>query len=180
MDAEFHLLLWEEGENLSFSPLPFTFLLFSAICKASSDNHFAFLHFFFLGMIVITTSFTMSWTSTCHPLYFSMWIKKTRKVNRKARWCFTPAMLCSPVSWVTQNQVMYWNKDRREERLRGWGTPAQLRVWKKERKHGIWDYQEKENSVSSTSSPPSPECWSIIQDFSVPYTLCVFVLQRDL
>ena len=31
---------------LSFSPLPFTSLLFSAICKASSDNHFAFL---FLG-----------------------------------------------------------------------------------------------------------------------------------
>ena len=26
----------------SFSPLPFTSLLFSAICKASSDNHFAF------------------------------------------------------------------------------------------------------------------------------------------
>jgi len=32
---------------LSFSPLPFASLLFSAICKASSDNHFAFLHFFF-------------------------------------------------------------------------------------------------------------------------------------
>ena len=31
---------------LSFSPLPVTSLLFSAICKASSDNHFAFLHFF--------------------------------------------------------------------------------------------------------------------------------------
>ena len=31
---------------LSFA---FHFLLFSAICKASSDSHFAFLHFFFLG-----------------------------------------------------------------------------------------------------------------------------------
>ena len=29
------------------SPLPFAFLLFSAICRASSDNYFAFLHFFF-------------------------------------------------------------------------------------------------------------------------------------
>ena len=28
---------------LSFSPLPFSSLRFSAICKASSDNHFAFL-----------------------------------------------------------------------------------------------------------------------------------------
>ena len=27
---------------LSFSPLPFAFLLFSAVCKASSDNHFPF------------------------------------------------------------------------------------------------------------------------------------------
>ena len=32
---------------LSFSPLPFTSLIFTAICKASSNNHFAFLHFFF-------------------------------------------------------------------------------------------------------------------------------------
>ena len=48
---------------LSYSPLPFTSLLFSAICKASSDNHFAFLHFFFLGMILITASCTMSQTS---------------------------------------------------------------------------------------------------------------------
>ena len=48
---------------LSFSPLPFPFLLFSAICKASSDNHFAFLPFFFLGMVLITVSCTMSRTS---------------------------------------------------------------------------------------------------------------------
>ena len=34
---------------LSFSPLPFTSLLFIAICKASWDNHFAFWHFFFPG-----------------------------------------------------------------------------------------------------------------------------------
>ena len=31
---------------LSFSPLLFASLLFTAICKASSDSHFAFLHFF--------------------------------------------------------------------------------------------------------------------------------------
>ena len=48
---------------LSSSPLPFTSLLFTAICKASSDNHFAFLHFFFLGMILIPASYTMSRTS---------------------------------------------------------------------------------------------------------------------
>ena len=37
--------------------------LFLAICKASSDNHFAFLHFFFLGMVLITASCTISLTS---------------------------------------------------------------------------------------------------------------------
>ena len=47
---------------LSFSPLLFTFLLFTAICKASSDSHFPFLHFFFLGMVLIPVSCTMSWT----------------------------------------------------------------------------------------------------------------------
>ena len=38
-------------------------LLFLAICKASSDNHFAFLHFCFLGMVLIPVSCTMSRTS---------------------------------------------------------------------------------------------------------------------
>jgi len=41
-------------------------LLFPAIYKASSDSHFAFLHFFFLGMVLITASYTMSQTSI-HP-----------------------------------------------------------------------------------------------------------------
>ena len=48
---------------LLFSLLPLTFLLFSAICQASSYNYFAFLHFFFLGMVLITASCTMSRTS---------------------------------------------------------------------------------------------------------------------
>ena len=38
---------------LSFSHLLFASLLFKAICKAASDSHFAFLHFFFLGMVLI-------------------------------------------------------------------------------------------------------------------------------
>ena len=46
---------------LSLSPLPFASLLFSTTCKASSDNHFSFVHFFSLGMILITASCTMSW-----------------------------------------------------------------------------------------------------------------------
>ena len=58
---------------LSSSPLPFASLLFSDICKASSDNHLSFyffclfhlsLYFFFLGIILITASCTMLQTSS--------------------------------------------------------------------------------------------------------------------
>ena len=44
---------------LFFAPLPFASLLFSAICKASLDIHFPFLHFFLLGMVLITASCTV-------------------------------------------------------------------------------------------------------------------------
>ena len=50
-------ILWNSAVKwvyLSFSPLLFTSLLFIVICKASSDSHFAFLHFFFLGMVLIS------------------------------------------------------------------------------------------------------------------------------
>ena len=60
------VILWNSVSKwvyLSFSPLPLASLLFSAICKASSDNCFAFLHFFFFGMLLITASCMMSWTS---------------------------------------------------------------------------------------------------------------------
>ena len=61
----FLVILWNSAFRwvyLSFSPLPLAFLLFSANYGASSDNHFAFLHFFFLRMVLITASYTMSWT----------------------------------------------------------------------------------------------------------------------
>ena len=65
---------------LSFSPLFFASLLFTAICKTSSDSHFAFLHFFFLGMVLINAFCRMSQTSIhsssaqCHkpPSEFSV------------------------------------------------------------------------------------------------------------
>ena len=43
---------------LSFSPLPLASLLFSDTCKAYSENHFVFLHFF-LRMVLINASYTM-------------------------------------------------------------------------------------------------------------------------
>ena len=48
---------------VSLSPLPYASLLFSTICKVSSNNHFALLHFFFLDMVLVTTSCTMLQTS---------------------------------------------------------------------------------------------------------------------
>ena len=59
-------ILWNSAfkwEYLSFPPLLFSSLLFTATCKASSDNHFAFLHFFSMGMVLIPVSYTMSQTS---------------------------------------------------------------------------------------------------------------------
>ena len=56
-------ILWNSAfkwVHLSFSPLPLAYLLFSAICKASSDNLLAFLYFFFLGMVLITASCIVS------------------------------------------------------------------------------------------------------------------------
>ena len=49
-----HTILWNSAFRclyVSFSPLLFASLLFTAICKASSDSHFAFSHFFPMGMI---------------------------------------------------------------------------------------------------------------------------------
>ena len=69
------VLLWNAAFRWvyhSVSPLPLA-SLFSAICKASSENHFAFLHFFFWGMVLITASCTMSRTSvhSCQALCVS-------------------------------------------------------------------------------------------------------------
>jgi len=52
--------LHSNGYIFSFA---FCFSSFLSFCKAFSDNQFAFLHFFFLGMILITVSCIMSWTS---------------------------------------------------------------------------------------------------------------------
>ena len=58
-------ILWNSTFNrvyLSLSPLLFTSLLSSAICKASSGNHFAYLHFLFFGMVLFAATCTILWT----------------------------------------------------------------------------------------------------------------------
>ena len=60
--------LWNSAFSwiyLSLYPLLFTALLSSAICKAASDKHFAFLLFFFFVRVLFTASCTVSQTSAC-------------------------------------------------------------------------------------------------------------------
>ena len=57
---------------LSLSPLPFTSLQCLAICKPFSENHFAFLHFFFFGMVLVTASCTILWSSSIVLQAFSL------------------------------------------------------------------------------------------------------------
>ena len=52
-------ILWNSAFSwlyLPLSPLPSCSPLSSAIYKAFSDNRFAFLHFFFFGMVLVTAS----------------------------------------------------------------------------------------------------------------------------
>ena len=59
-------ILWNSAFRclyLSFSPLLFASFIFTTICKASPDSHFAFLHFFSMGMVLIPVSCSVSRTS---------------------------------------------------------------------------------------------------------------------
>ena len=58
---------------LFLSPLLFASLV-SQLCKASSDNHFAFLHFSFFGIVLVTAYYTVLRTSV-HSFSFSIIIK---------------------------------------------------------------------------------------------------------
>jgi len=69
-------ILWNSAFRclyLSFAPLLFASLLFTAICKASPDSHFAFLHFFSMGMVLIPVSGTMSRTSVIECIWLPRW-----------------------------------------------------------------------------------------------------------
>ena len=62
LEAVFSLpaILWNSVfRYLPLYPFPFTSLLFSAIYNVSSENHYSFLHFFSLGMVLVTLSCTM-------------------------------------------------------------------------------------------------------------------------
>ena len=65
-------LLWNSAFrwlHLSFSPLSFISIICPVICKASSNNHLAFLWFLLLGTVLITASCAMWPTSILQTLY---------------------------------------------------------------------------------------------------------------
>jgi len=56
-------ILWNSAFKwvyLSFPPLPFASLLFTAICKASSDNHFTFLQVFWMTILILMVTLRFS------------------------------------------------------------------------------------------------------------------------
>ena len=95
-------ILWNSAFKwvyLSFSPLPFTCLLSSVICKTSSDDHFTFLHFFFLEMVLITTSYTMSWS----PFHSSSSI-----LSDLVPWIYLSLPLCNHKGFDFSHTWMAW------------------------------------------------------------------------
>ena len=64
---------------LSFSPLPFASLLFSAICKASSDSYCAFLHFFFYHGLTCLGD----WRAQCRVCVY-VWLYVSHTAGRRA------------------------------------------------------------------------------------------------
>ena len=118
-------------EYLAFSLLFFASLLFSVICKASWDRHFAFLHFFFLGMVFIPASCTMPRTSVHSsfqalclsdlipwiyfslPLYnrYGIWFRSYLNGQMRSKYIKVPETLSDIVSYsglLPQASVSVW------------------------------------------------------------------------
>ena len=82
-------ILWNSAFKwvyLSFSPLPFSSLFSSPIYKASSDNHFAFLHRFF-GRVITQSAKTRSGADcgSDHEFLITKFRLKSKKVGKTTR-----------------------------------------------------------------------------------------------
>ena len=77
-EDDFLAILWNSAFKwvyLSFSPLPLAFLLFSAIYKASSDNHFAlhchYLFIYLLSLVMLVNPWSKN-LPTIHYVIYTM------------------------------------------------------------------------------------------------------------
>ena len=78
-------ILWNSAFRclyLSFSPLLFTSLLFTAIWKASPDSHFTFIHFFSMGMVLIPVSCTVSQLLLTEAKDIKRWEEYTEEIYK--------------------------------------------------------------------------------------------------
>ena len=150
-------ILWNSAFKwvyLSFSPLLFA-SLFTAICKVSSDSHFAFLHFFFLGMVLIPVKssqgygFSSGHVWTRELDYTESWVPKN--------WCFWTVVLEntleSPLDWKEiqpvhpkgdQSWVFIGRTDAEAETPILWPPDAKSRlIWKDPDAGKDWGQEEK-------------------------------------
>ena len=117
-------ILWNSAFRwvyLSFFPLPSVSFLFSPICKASSDNHFAFLHFFFLRIVLIPASCTRSRTSV-HSSSDTLSIRSnplnlfvTKRLSQGSLECWSPLyrkesdMTATELNWAGNAAAGLWS-----------------------------------------------------------------------
>ena len=123
-------ILWNSAFKwvyLYFSPLPFASLLFTAICKASSDNHFAFLHFFFLGMVLIPDKTGSAGEGNGKPPQYSclenpinsMKKKKDKTLKHELLW-LEGAQYATGDQWRTPERMKRWSQRKNDAQLWMW------------------------------------------------------------
>ena len=92
------------------------FLLSSAICKYSSDNHLALLHFFFFGVVLVSASCTVYippsivLQSLCLPDLIP-WIYSTLPLKNHKRFDLGHTWRLSGFPCFLQFKPEFWNKE---------------------------------------------------------------------
>ena len=103
-------VLWNSAFRwvyLSFSPSPFASPLFTATCEDSSGNHFAFLHCFSSGMVLIPASCAMSQTSV-HSSSGTLLIRSNLFVTLPESICHFHSIIIMHLIWSYLNgQVVF-------------------------------------------------------------------------
>ena len=138
-------ILWNSAfrwVHHSLSPLPFTSLLFSAICKTSLDNHFAFLHSFFFNSIAEQNMVWLQWNwvhqwSTLHMLfiYSCFYLYLFIYLFRFWRAFLVTQMVKNPLAMQeTWTQSLGW-EDSMEE---GMATHSSILAWRIPMDRGAW------------------------------------------
>ena len=126
--ASFSLLaiLWNSAfRYISFSPLPLASLLFSALCKASSDNHFAFRGHKSTHKTCLVTSAALwstnspgsTWISNqliCASQKITTWVSGAQQVGRN--WG-NPSYCLSSQAWSSAHIWIQFQLDLREDLL---------------------------------------------------------------